>query len=107
MFFCQLGGHLTETLMVGPDKLARLHRATGSEGTGLDPLAQVQKQVEILQDGTLLIKDWMAPMVTLAIGASTIFISYKNYQSQTQAKHRRSEERRVGKECRSRWSPYH
>ena len=22
-------------------------------------------------------------------------------------KHRRSEERRVGKECRSRWSPYH
>ena len=24
-----------------------------------------------------------------------------------QAPHRRSEERRVGKECRSRWSPYH
>ena len=24
-----------------------------------------------------------------------------------QAQHRRSEERRVGKECRSRWSPYH
>ena len=23
------------------------------------------------------------------------------------AKHDRSEERRVGKECRSRWSPYH
>ena len=23
------------------------------------------------------------------------------------ALHRRSEERRVGKECRSRWSPYH
>ena len=31
-------------------------------------------------------KDWIAPIVTLAIGASTIFISYKNYQSQTQAK---------------------
>ena len=25
----------------------------------------------------------------------------------TIASHRRSEERRVGKECRSRWSPYH
>ena len=25
----------------------------------------------------------------------------------TQYLHRRSEERRVGKECRSRWSPYH
>ena len=24
-----------------------------------------------------------------------------------QSEHRRSEERRVGKECRSRWSPYH
>ena len=23
------------------------------------------------------------------------------------ARHKRSEERRVGKECRSRWSPYH
>ena len=25
----------------------------------------------------------------------------------TEAEHERSEERRVGKECRSRWSPYH
>ena len=25
----------------------------------------------------------------------------------TKAAHQRSEERRVGKECRSRWSPYH
>ena len=29
---------------------------------------------------------------------------YKDYQ---QGKMTRSEERRVGKECRSRWSPYH
>ena len=28
-------------------------------------------------------------------------------QSMIDALHRRSEERRVGKECRSRWSPYH
>ncbi len=27
--------------------------------------------------------------------------------TQEQARGRRSEERRVGKECRSRWSPYH
>ena len=27
--------------------------------------------------------------------------------ARTEAVHRRSEERRVGKECRSRWSPYH
>ena len=28
-------------------------------------------------------------------------------QIQEAQQHRRSEERRVGKECRSRWSPYH
>ena len=32
----------------------------------------------------------------------TVFKSCK-----TADRHRRSEERRVGKECRSRWSPYH
>ena len=35
----------------------------------------------------------------LLINLSIIGIFYKE--------HRRSEERRVGKECRSRWSPYH
>ena len=30
-----------------------------------------------------------------------------NSDSQLSETHRRSEERRVGKECRSRWSPYH
>ena len=41
-------------------------------------------------------------------------IGYGIYRHQSQKKvrieakqHRRSEERRVGKECRSRWSPYH
>ena len=29
------------------------------------------------------------------------------FDSYPKAIHRRSEERRVGKECRSRWSPYH
>ena len=32
---------------------------------------------------------------------------YKILEEQVKAHHRRSEERRVGKECRSRWSPYH
>ena len=31
--------------------------------------------------------------------------SYTDYRNVCD--HRRSEERRVGKECRSRWSPYH
>ena len=32
------------------------------------------------------LKDWIAPFITLLIGASTIFISYKNYQVQAAAK---------------------
>ena len=32
------------------------------------------------------LKDWIAPFITLLIGASPIFISYKNYQAQAAAK---------------------
>lgn len=32
------------------------------------------------------LKDWIAPFITLLIGASTIFISYKNYQAQAASK---------------------
>ena len=31
----------------------------------------------------------------------------KEFENKTKKKKKRSEERRVGKECRSRWSPYH
>ena len=31
----------------------------------------------------------------------------KTFEENAQIKAKRSEERRVGKECRSRWSPYH
>src|SRR3712207_9426060 len=43
-------------------------------------------------------------------GYMTTCHAYTNDQSLLDAAHkdpRRSEERRVGKECRSRWSPYH
>ena len=34
-------------------------------------------------------------------------IKIKTYCTVKELEHSRSEERRVGKECRSRWSPYH
>ena len=34
-------------------------------------------------------------------------IKLKKYHDFAKQNYRRSEERRVGKECRSRWSPYH
>ena len=33
--------------------------------------------------------------------------TYSGYENKVKANIDRSEERRVGKECRSRWSPYH
>ena len=40
-------------------------------------------------------------------GFQTTQQSHSNNNSMVLAQNRRSEERRVGKECRSRWSPYH
>ena len=37
----------------------------------------------------------------------TVVLYSVSYQPTTQNKDARSEERRVRKECRSRWSPYH
>ena len=34
-------------------------------------------------------------------------LTLKRYHAKLWTKRSRSEERRVGKECRSRWSPYH
>ena len=39
--------------------------------------------------------------------AFTLFERFEAKLDKHQGNHRRSEERRVGKECRSRWSPYH
>ena len=37
----------------------------------------------------------------------TLFLNLREAGKSDDLKHTRSEERRVGKECRSRWSPYH
>ena len=41
------------------------------------------------------------------VGAGFTGLWTAYYLKQAQPELRRSEERRVGKECRSRWSPYH
>src|SRR2546429_2697612 len=50
-------------------------------------------QFEIIEKGMKPVADIFTPLFFLSIGAAVNV--------------RRSEERRVGKECRSRWSPYH
>ena len=41
-----------------------------------------------------------------AVGAAGAYVAQKNPKEMKKMM-KRSEERRVGKECRSRWSPYH
>ena len=54
----------------------------------------INKTVEAWAD--IVIKNWRRKITELDIGVTgSLFDSF------------RSEERRVGKECRSRWSPYH
>ena len=57
------------------------------------------------------IEEWMRELLTGMITSNldTMFtdVNQKTGEIATQVGQTRSEERRVGKECRSRWSPYH
>ena len=46
-------------------------------------------------------------LVEEALGPDSVYIRMKETLIDLIDKSERSEERRVGKECRSRWSPYH
>ena len=68
------------------------------------------------QFSTQDLKGFGCENLTLAIGAAGCLLSYAKETQRTALPHLRSlrherldrsEERRVGKECRSRWSPYH
>ena len=49
----------------------------------------------------------MFAVLALICAVSLAVTSCKDKKTQDKVNNRRSEERRVGKECRSRWSPYH
>ena len=57
---------------------------------------------------TLILKDTCTSMFTATLFTiAKIWKQPKSPQTDGWTKKNRSEERRVGKECRSRWSPYH
>ncbi len=58
----------------------------------------------------LMFQAFIGIAIASVIGFSLTFFFWKDEAGETddiQKKSGRSEERRVGKECRSRWSPYH
>src|SRR2546422_8934843 len=53
---------------------------------------------------------WLLDVLGLSPACGVGFVTcatQANFSGLAAARHARSEERRVGKECRSRWSPYH
>ena len=63
----------------------------------------IEKQISHIV-GTLLLNGTLTESPGLVHGKMGIAIFFFHYAQYTK---NRSEERRVGKECRSRWSPYH
>src|SRR5260370_26200233 len=80
---------------------------TGVQTCALPICAAQRDSISHPQSNAFLIRN------TVSLGSTHIFtpiFHFPNpFQTPTQLCHRieRSEERRVGKECRSRWSPYH
>src|SRR3712207_9133865 len=77
-----------------PEKLERLGLISGGMKIGLE-FAPMRLYELAKMDGAIVV----SPDVST--------IHYANVQLNPDPALERSEERRVGKECRSRWSPYH
>src|SRR5256886_15482444 len=62
----------------------------------------VLRDVKVTLDVTVTLPRWKPP----ATATAQLVRTWQTYLKAVRV-HERSEERRVGKECRSRWSPYH
>lgn len=63
--------------------------------SGKHPLVQVIENAQLKSD------------IPAFAPGDTVIVSVKVKEGERERLQARSEERRVGKECRSRWSPYH
>ena len=72
-------------------------------------LAEQNQDLRLTSDAMkLVLEDFMAQMKELKDQMSSMQSKHVDLENRLSEEHKlRSEERRVGKECRSRWSPYH
>src|SRR5256886_11496453 len=82
-------------------RVARLTRTQSDFGVELDSLADV---ISFGVAPAILVYKWA--LAGMGIGGIVISAIYAACGAIRLARFNRSEERRVGKECRSRWSPY-
>ncbi len=78
-------------------------------GVGLLVLGAVQLSglVQLPHDLQVMASPWVMAAAALLFALNFFADKIPYVDSINDALHTRSEERRVGKECRSRWSPYH
>src|SRR2546429_8296563 len=88
---------------------AFLHRVCGSNNGRLDYKGKPNTAPQAFPTGTPADAiDALRPMPWVSANINyEQSIGYSRYNALETSLHHRSEERRVGKECRSRWSPYH
>src|SRR5258708_39061217 len=71
---------------------------------GVARVSVIQGDVSVQRGDT---GDWSAAALNQPLVAGDRISTGDRSKAELQLDHSRSEERRVGKECRSRWSPYH
>ena len=102
------------------DHLFRIIKKLKESGVGIIYISHKMEEIKMISDEITILRDgkWISTNDVSKISTDQIIIitSYgrryivrtpdgKTYEASTRLL--RSEERRVGKECRSRWSPYH
>ena len=84
--------------------VARMIAESGNPAKIYDKLKSVKKDLE---NSKIYPTVYIRYSTWLRLGLCHNSFYYNRFERQNVELHRRSEERRVGKECRSRWSPYH
>src|SRR5260221_133632 len=88
----------------------------GTCTAGTNNVNLLNSQAVILAAGVAGVQTWTGAMASGDYAFQAVYSGDSNYNGSTstcenfsvgKASPTRSEERRVGKECRSRWSPYH
>ena len=75
-----------------------------STGPNINPACAVAYDVGSSEDGAPAFK---RVAVEMEVAGEEVIVDDDTVEHSTESSDSRSEERRVGKECRSRWSPYH
>src|SRR2546422_3312447 len=108
-------GGWVQVVIMNPDQYGRFSNVLGDEHLATHPtfatndsrLAhhdELKARIEAALGGAAT-ADWVSRFEAAQVAAGPIY-EFDEVFEDPQVRHLRSEERRVGKECRSRWSPY-